>query len=113
MTARLGDPAEFAGAFADEHSDLAPHMTLDAWRRSRRPVRHRSLHAIVRHLRARRRPKAPLADELCQLAPVPVVSLGDRVQQRGGHALGARLREDAGRPRRRCRSRRRSTATRA
>ena len=56
MTARLGDPADFPGAFAYEHTDAPPDVTLTAWRRSctqharpRRPLR-----ALLRRLRGAR-----------------------------------------------------------
>jgi hypothetical protein len=62
MIAPAGDPADFAGAFAYEHTDVPPDVTLTAWRRARRrrPLRRRPLRALVRRLRPerRRRPEA-------------------------------------------------------
>ena len=63
MTARLGDPADFPGAFAYEHTDVPPDLTLTAWRRSRaqHPRRRRTLRALLRRLRGDRsgRPGSP------------------------------------------------------
>ena len=33
MSPQLTDPADFRGAFAYEHSDIPPGMTVAAWRR--------------------------------------------------------------------------------
>jgi hypothetical protein len=56
MTARAGDPADFPGAFAYEHTDIPPDVTLAAWRHSRaqhaRP--RRPLRALLRRLRGAR-----------------------------------------------------------
>lgn len=53
MIARLGDPADFPGAFAHEHTDVPPDVTLTAWRRSRTPQSRprRPLRALLRRLR--------------------------------------------------------------
>ena len=44
------DPADFASAFAYEHTDVPPDVTLSAWRRPRprRPPRRRLLRAVLR-----------------------------------------------------------------
>jgi hypothetical protein len=56
LSARAGDPADFAGAFAYEHTDVPPGVTLTAWRQNRRPPRRRhALGALTARLRARRR----------------------------------------------------------
>ena len=52
MTSRLPDPAEFAGAFAYEHTDVPAELTLIAWRRAHRAARRRPLHQLARRLRA-------------------------------------------------------------
>jgi hypothetical protein len=52
MTSRLPDPAEFAGAFAYEHTDVPAELTLTAWRRGRHSARRRPLHNLARRLRA-------------------------------------------------------------
>jgi hypothetical protein len=51
------DPADFAGAFAYEHTDVPPDVTLTDCRRARqrRPARRRPLRALVRRLRPERR----------------------------------------------------------
>lgn len=56
MTARLGDPAGFPGAFAYEHTDVPPDVTLTAWRRGRtpHPRRRRTLRAMLERLRRAR-----------------------------------------------------------
>jgi hypothetical protein len=63
MTARAVDPADFPGAFAYEHTDVTPDVTLTAWRRSRaqHPRRRRTLRALLRRLRGDRsaRPGSP------------------------------------------------------
>ena len=52
MIARLGDPADFPGASAYEHSDVPADVTLTAWRRSRPPQarQRRSLRTLLRRL---------------------------------------------------------------
>jgi hypothetical protein len=61
MIARLGDPADFPGAFAYEHTDVPPDVTLTVWRRSRtpQPRPRRPLRALLRRLRGctRQRPQ--------------------------------------------------------
>jgi hypothetical protein len=47
MTSRLPDPAEFAGAFAYEHTDVRADLTLTAWRRERSAARKRPLRQLA------------------------------------------------------------------
>ena len=61
MIARLGDPADFPGAFAYEHSDVPPDVTLTAWRRSRTPRQRGSLWALLRRLGGCIRQRAEVA----------------------------------------------------
>jgi hypothetical protein len=65
MIAWLGDPADFPGAFAYEHSDVPVDVTLTAWRRSRTPRararQRRSWRALLRRLGGYIRQRAEVA----------------------------------------------------